>query len=139
MKVKRKTIEGFTLVEMLVVLVILGLIVGLVGPRVLNYLSGARADTAQVQLQQLYSALQLYTLDIGAPPPPEAGLSALVEAPSGVDGWSGPYLDGETVPLDPWGNAYLYELDRETGRFGVISLGADGQAGGEGPNADISR
>ncbi len=136
---RRAGIQGFTLVEMLVVLVILGLIVGLVGPRVLNYLTGARADTAQVQLQQLYAAAQLYTLDIGEPPPQEAGLDALVSAPAGVDGWSGPYLDGDTVPLDPWGNPFSYELDRDTGRFRVISLGADGVQGGEGADADLMR
>ncbi|WP_299968736.1 type II secretion system major pseudopilin GspG [uncultured Roseobacter sp.] len=139
MRMRRAGIQGFTLVEMLVVLVILGLIVGLVGPRVLNYLTGARADTAQVQLQQLYAAAQLYTLDIGEPPPQEAGLDALVSAPAGVDGWSGPYLDGDTVPLDPWGNPFSYELDRDTGRFRVISLGADGVQGGEGADADLMR
>lgn len=139
MRAIRTANKGFTLVEMLVVLVILGLIVGLVGPRVLNYLSGARADTAEVQLQQLYSAVQLYTIDVGAPPSTDDGLKALVAAPSGADAWGGPYLDGDSVPLDPWGNAYLYELDRETAQFRVSTLGADGIAGGEGPNADLTR
>lgn len=139
MRAIRTANKGFTLVEMLVVLVILGLIVGLVGPRVLNYLSGARADTAEVQLQQLYSAVQLYTIDVGAPPSTDDGLKALVTAPSGADAWGGPYLDGDTVPLDPWGNAYLYELDRETAQFRVSTLGADGIAGGDGANADLTR
>lgn len=135
----RNARRGFTLVEMLVVLVILGLIVGLVGPRVLNYLSGARADTAKVQLQQLYAAVQLYTLDMGAAPAQDEGLDALIAAPSGADAWAGPYLDAATVPLDPWDNPFIYEIDRETGGFRITSLGADGAKGGTGDDADLSR
>lgn len=136
---RRKSRQGFTLVEMLVVLVILGLLVGLVGPRVLNYLGGARADTAQVQVQQLHTALQLYSIDMGAPPGTEEGLQALVAPPAGAEGWSGPYLDGDVVPLDPWGNPFAYDFDRETGTFRVTSFGADGSPGGDGDDADIMK
>lgn len=139
MRVRRNGKRGFTLVEMLVVLVILGLLVGLIGPRVLTYLGGARADTARVQVQQLHTALQLYTIDMGAPPTADQGLAALMTAPAGEQGWSGPYLDGDAVPLDPWGAAFDYSVDRDTGLFRVTTFGADGAPGGAGDNADISK
>ena len=129
--------RGLTLVEMLVVLIIMGLLVGLVGPRVLNYVSGAKSDTAKVQVDRLSTAVELYALSNGGPPTTEQGLEALIAAPSGVTSWTGPYLKGGALPLDPWGNGFLYEMDVQTGQFKISSLGADGLVGGTGENVDI--
>lgn len=130
--------RGFTLVELLVVLVILGLLVGLVGPRVMQYLSSSKADTAQVQIEQLATSLELYILDHGKLPTTEEGLEALVSAPAGAEGWNGPYLRKGQVPDDPWGAPYIYTADTGAGTFTLMSLGADGAEGGSGENADIS-
>ena len=98
---------GFTLIEMLVVLVIIGLIMGLVGPRVLNYLTESKVKGAKIQIQSLASALDLYFLDIGQYPSGSDGLTALVQRPGNVSGWNGPYLKSNAVPIDPWGRAYV--------------------------------
>jgi general secretion pathway protein G len=135
---KRKSKEdGFTLVELLVVMVILGLLVGIVGPRVINYLSGAKTDTSRLQIAQMGAALDLYMIDVGRYPGQSEGLEALVAEPSGVDFWNGPYLSSDTVPLDPWGNEYGYNIPGNTKPFDLFSLGADGTEGGEGENSDI--
>jgi len=127
---------GFTLVELLVVLVILGLLAALAGPRVIGYLGAARSDTAELQLESFAQALDLYRLDTGAYPSSEDGLEALIEAPAGVSGWNGPYLDRNELPDDPWGNAYVYRSDGG-GAFELLSLGSDGRPGGEGEAADV--
>jgi len=129
---------GFTLVELLVVLVILGLLVGLAGPRVLNALQGSRQDTAKVQIANFAQTLELYRLDNGKFPTTEEGLEALVEKPSDAERWNGPYLDKPTVPADPWGNPYVYKSPGEDAEFEIVSLGADNRAGGDGQDADIS-
>lgn len=131
--------RGFTLVELLVVLVILGLLVGLVGPRVMRYLGSSKADAAVVQIEQLATSLDLYILDLGALPSTEEGLEALVKAPVGAEGWNGPYLRKGAVPLDPWGAPYVYAADVGAGSFTLTTLGADGVEGGSGENADITR
>lgn len=131
--------SGFTLTELLVVLVIMGLLVGLVGPRVVGYLSSSKTDVAKIQIEKLRTAVELYVLDVGALPSTDQGLKALVTAPSGVDGWNGPYLREGGVPEDPWGTAYLYSADADSGRFTLVSFGADGAEGGDGNNADIRR
>jgi len=128
---------GFTLIEMLVVLVIIGLVMGLVGPQVLNYLTDARAKAARLQIEAFGSALDLYYLDVGRYPPANEGLNALVRRPSGVEVWNGPYLKGGTVPLDPWGRAYIYRAPAERAPYEIVSLGADGHEGGTGSGADI--
>lgn len=128
---------GFTLIEMLVVLVIIGLVMGLVGPQVLNYLTDARAKAARLQIEAFGSALDLYYLDVGRYPPAREGLEALVRRPSGVEVWNGPYLKGGTVPADPWGRAYVYRAPAERAPYEIVSLGADGQEGGTGSGADI--
>lgn len=126
--------RGFTLIELLVVLVVLTLLAGLVGPRVLNQLGGAKSKTAAVQIADFEKSLDLFKLDVGRFPTTEEGLAALQTRPTNANGWNGPYLKG-TVPADPWGNPYRYA---STGAgYEVISLGADGAPGGDGENADV--
>jgi general secretion pathway protein G len=129
--------SGFTLVEMLVVITIIGLIMGLVGPRVLNYLSESKVKSARIQIQSFASALDLFYLDAGRYPSSAEGLAALVRPTGGVAAWNGPYLKGSSVPNDPWGRPYLYRSPGEHGAYDVISYGADGQEGGTGTAADI--
>ena len=130
--------EGFTLVEMLVVITIIGLIMGLIGPRVLNYLSESKVKAAKIQIQSFSSALDLFYLDAGRFPTAAEGLTALVQPPPGVAAWNGPYLKGGNVPSDPWKNPYLYRSPGEHGPYDIMSYGADGQEGGSGVAADIS-
>ncbi|MFY0736040.1 type II secretion system major pseudopilin GspG [Aurantimonas sp. NFXS3] len=122
---------GFTLVELLVVLVILSLVMGLVGPRVLNYLGDARAKTAQMQIESLSSALDLFFLDVGRYPTEREGLAVLVEKGS-IPGWNGPYVQQSKVPIDPWGKPYQYQSTATGIGFEIRSLGPDGSGGGGG-------
>lgn len=132
--------RGFTLLEMLVVLVIIGLIAGLVGPRLFAKVDSSKVQTAGVQIKLLRGAIESMRLDLGAYPSAEQGLDLLVTAPTDAklrERWKGPYLD-EAVPMDPWGNPYQYRIPGEDGRpFSIVSLGADGKPGGEGNDADI--
>lgn len=128
---------GFTLVELLVVLVILGLLAGLVGPRVLKYLGGAKSDTAQLQIAEFSSGLDLFHLEVGRYPSNEEGLRALTEAPAGTSAWNGPYLKKKDIPPDPWGNEYRYRFPGENCDYDLFSLGRDNTAGGEGEDADV--
>jgi len=130
--------DGFTLVEMLVVITIIGLIMALVGPRVLNYLSESKVKTAKIQIQSFSSALDLYYLDAGRYPSTAEGLTALVQPSGGVSAWNGPYLKGGTVPADPWGKPYAYRSPGEHGPYDIVSFGSDGQEGGTGTAADIA-
>jgi general secretion pathway protein G len=130
--------QGFTLVEMLVVITIIGLIMGLIGPRVLNYLSESKVKAARIQLQSFASALDLYYLDAGRYPSTAEGLAALVKQTPGVAAWNGPYLKGGSVPTDPWNNAYVYRAPGEHGPYDILSYGSDGQEGGTGVAADLS-
>ena len=127
---------GFTLVELLVVLAILGLLAGLVGPRVLNQLGGAKSKTAAVQIRDLEQAVELFNLDVGRFPSNQEGLQALVTRPATASGWNGPYLRG-ALPADPWGHAYHYRYPGQHGDFDIYTLGADNSPGGDGENADI--
>lgn len=122
---------------MLVVVVILALLSGIVGPRVLAYVDSARVDTARIQIQQFNAALKLYSLDTGSLPSNEVGLDALIHPNAGIRGWAGPYLDVDLLPSDPWGNPYEYTLFRDERRYQILSLGADGTLGGVGKGEDI--
>jgi general secretion pathway protein G len=130
--------RGFTLVEMLVVITIIGLIMGLIGPRVLNYLSESKVKAAKIQMQSFSSALDLFNLDTGRYPSTAEGLAALVRRTPGVEAWNGPYLRGGNVPNDPWNHPYIYRAPGEHGAYDIKSLGSDGQEGGSGVAADIS-
>jgi general secretion pathway protein G len=129
--------RGFTLVEILVVITIIGLIMALVGPRVLNYLSEAKSKAAQIQISSFSSALDLYFLDTGRYPSSSEGLAALVQRPGNIAQWNGPYLKGGVVPTDPWSNPYVYRMPGEHGTYDLISYGSDGTQGGAGAAADI--
>jgi general secretion pathway protein G len=132
--------RGFTLLEMLVVLVIIGMIAGLVGPRLFTRVDKSRVQTSETQIQMLRSALETYRLDVGTFPSQEQGLSALYFKPSDestAKRWHGPYLD-EPPPADPWGRPYVYSRPGRDGfPFALYSLGPEGQNGGEGVDAYI--
>lgn len=132
--------HGFTLLEMLVVMVIIGLLAGLVGPRIFGKVDTSKVQTAQVQIKMIESAIQIMRLDVGTLPDGEASLRWLVrepEEPSARAVWKGPYLDGQ-IPVDPWNNAYQVVSPGPDGKaFAVMSYGADGKPGGEGLNSDI--
>ena len=130
----RRFSAGFTLVELLVVLAILGMIAAFAAPRVFKYLGSAKMDAAKIQIESLSSGLDLYRLEVGSYP---ASMSALVEKPAGVDKWNGPYLKKRSLPKDPWGKDYLYRFPAEDGSYELSSFGADGVEGGEGENSDI--
>jgi general secretion pathway protein G len=129
--------RGFTLLEILVVLVILGLLAGLVGPRVLKHLDSSKTKTAMLQIQELGAALDIYRLEVGRYPNTEQSLDALINAPEGLTSWNGPYLKKKVVRMDPWGHEYHYKFPGEFGEYDLFSLGADNNEGGEGENADI--
>lgn len=121
---------GFTLVEMLVVITIIAMIMALVAPRVLNYLSESKLKAAKIQIESLGSALDLYYLDVGHYPTTSDGLAALVQRPEDASTWNGPYLKGGVVPNDPWGDAYVYRSPGEHGPYDIVSYGPDGQKAG---------
>ena len=129
---------GFTLIELMVVLVILGLLAGLVGPRLLGRVDQSKVQTAETQIKMLRGALQAFRLDLGRYPTNAEGLAALVHpSPEAADFWRGPYLDGE-VPDDPWRTPYRYRYPTDNLQgFALYSLGADSKDGGEGVDADI--
>jgi len=137
-KRRRNGEAGFTLVEILVVITIIGLIMAIVGPRVLNYLGESKVKAARIQIESLGSALDLYYLDMGRYPNSSDGLAALVQRPGNAEEWNGPYLKGGVVPNDPWGHAYLYRSPVEHAPYEIVSYGSDGQEGGAGTAADIS-
>jgi general secretion pathway protein G len=134
---RRRREGGFTLVEILVVITIIGLIMALVGPRVLNYLSESKAKAAKIQIESFASALDLYYLDLGRYPTTNEGLGALTQG-NNAPGWNGPYLRGGVVPNDPWGHSYVYRAPGQRAPYEIVSLGSDGQEGGSGTAADIA-
>lgn len=129
---------GFTLVELLVVIIILGLLAGLVGPRLFGRVGQSRHATARAQIELLGAALDQYRLDVGSYPASAVGLNALVQNPN-VPNWNGPYLKKNAVPADPWGRPYQYKCcPGDHGDHDVWSVGADGAPGGEGESADVT-
>jgi general secretion pathway protein G len=130
--------NGFTLVELLVVLAILGLLVALAAPRVMKYLGSARSDTAHIQIEKLSGVLDLYRLEIGHYPTEQEGLRALVEKPPQADNWNGPYLKNRESLIDPWGQPYGYHSPGQHGEFDLYTLGADGKEGGDGVDKDVT-
>ena len=137
-RAKGSSERGFTLVEILVVITIIGLIMALVGPRVLHYLTESKAKAAKIQIESLGSALDLFYLDVGRYPSSSEGLPSLTQRPGNITGWNGPYLRGAVVPSDPWGHPYVYRSPGQHGTYDIISYGADGQEGGTGTAADIT-
>jgi general secretion pathway protein G len=134
----RKNQRGFTLVEILVVITIIALIMTFVGPRVLNHLADSKVKAAKIQIEGLATALDLYFLDTGQYPSSSEGLGALVQRPGSLRIWNGPYVKGNAIPTDPWGNPYQYRWPGQSGSYEIISFGADGQEGGSGGGADIN-
>lgn len=134
---RRRTQAGITLIEMLVVVTIIALFIGLVGVNVLKKGDDARRVAVRAEISNLMNALTLYKLDTGTFPPTSIGLAALRVRPDNVPNWAGPYL-AKDVPLDAWGRTYFYKYPGDHGEEpDIISLGADGQPGGEGNDADI--
>jgi general secretion pathway protein G len=134
---RRRRRHGFTLLELLVVMVIIGLLAAYVGPRYFSQIGKSERSTAKAQIEGLAKALETYRLDVGRYPTTEQGLNALVVKPTDEAKWNGPYLQ-KAVPPDPWGRAYIYRAPGQDGDFDLLSYAKDGQAGGEGDAADVS-
>lgn len=130
--------RGFTLMELMVVLLIIAAISAIAVPMYMNHLAKARVQTASVQVKQLGTILDMYRLDVGHYPSSAEGLQSLVTAPPGVDRWAGPYLKNKEALTDPWGDPYQYRSPGDHGKYDLWSNGADGTEGGEGENADIT-
>ncbi len=133
----RRREAGFTLVELLVVLIILGLIAAFAAPQVIKFVGGAKTDSARIQIERLSAVLDLYRLQVGRYPGDE-GLNALMEQPADAPNWDGPYLKKADSLIDPWGRPYLYRFPGEHGDYDLYTLGADGQEGGEGESRDLT-
>jgi len=137
MRIDRPSERGFTLLELLVVLAILGLLAAIVGPQVIRYLGSSKTQSASVQSKNIVASLNLFRLDAGRFPTPQEGLTALVKAPPGMPTWNGPYLPDQGALTDPWGKPYLMRVPGEHGEVDVYSLGSDGTAGGSGEARDV--
>jgi len=127
-----------TLIEILVVLVLIGIVMGIVGSNFLGRGEKAKADAAKIEIGQISQSLDLFKLEVGRYPSTQEGLQALIAAPAGVTNWNGPYWKKQSVPKDPWGNEYKYAAPGQSGPYDIISLGADGKEGGDGVNKDIT-
>jgi general secretion pathway protein G len=130
--------RGMTLIEILVVLVLIGIVLGVVGGNFIGRGEKAKADAAKIEIGQIGQALDLYKLETGRYPSTSEGLQALVAAPSGAANWNGPYWKKAQIPKDPWGNEYRYASPGAKGAYDILSLGADGKEGGEAANKDIT-
>jgi len=130
--------HGMTLIEILVVLVLIGIVMGILGGNFIGRGEKAKADAAKIEIGQIGQALDLYKLETGRYPSSSEGLQALVTAPAGATNWNGPYWKKSSIPKDPWGNDYRYTSPGQKGAYDIVSLGADGKEGGDGTNKDIS-
>jgi general secretion pathway protein G len=128
--------RGFTLLELLVVMVIIGLLAGYVGPKYFSQIGKSEVKATRAQIDGLGKAIDQFRLDVGRYPTTEEGLASLMSRPSGLTKWDGPYLS-KNVPMDPWGNPYIYKSPGEHGEYDLLSYGKDGHLGGEGEAADI--
>lgn len=133
----RRPARGMTLIEILVVLVLIGIVMGIVGGNFLGKGEKAKSDAAKIEINQIGQTLDLYKLEVGRYPTTQEGLQALIAAPSGVANWNGPYWKNGTIPKDPWGNEYRYTSPGAKAPYDIVSYGADGKEGGDGPNKDI--
>ncbi len=130
---------GFTLLEILVVLVILGLVAAVVaGPQIFKYLGTAKTEASKVQIERIAGALDLYRLEVGRYPSEEEGLAALIEEPAGVSTWNGPYLKKKESLVDPWARTFIYAIPGDHGEYDLYTLGADNTEGGDGEDRDIT-
>lgn len=129
---------GFTLLELLVVLGIIAMLAGIVGPQVMKHMGASKTKAARVQIEDLAASLDMYKLDEGRYPTAQQGLSALVERPSDAKRWNGPYLRKDKIPQDPWNQDYHYVFPGQHGKFDLFSYGADEKEGGEGEDQDIN-
>jgi len=129
--------RGFTLLELVIVLVILGTIMAFVGPKIFQGMGKANSATAKIMIQDIAGKLEIFRLEVGRYPTAQEGLQALVKQPPGVDKWAGPYLKDSDLK-DPWGNEFKYNVPGTGKPYDIISLGADNQPGGEGENRDVT-
>ena len=135
---RKRRQRGMTLIEILVVLVLIGVVLGIVGGNFIGKGEKAKADAAKIEIGQIGQALDLYKLETGRYPSSSEGLQALVAAPAGASNWNGPYWKKTQIPKDPWGNEYRYTSPGQKGAYDIVSLGADGKEGGDGANKDIT-
>jgi general secretion pathway protein G len=138
MNLSRNRMSGMTLIEILVVLVLIGIVLGVVGGNFIGRGEKAKADAAKIEIGQIGQALDLFKLEVGRYPTSQEGLQALIAAPPGLGNWNGPYWKKSQLPKDPWTNEYRYASPGQHGAYDIVSYGADGKEGGEGPDKDIA-
>jgi general secretion pathway protein G len=134
---RRAAQRGFTLIELMVVLLILALLASIAAPRVVKYLGKAKSQTAKIQVDALSTAVDAFVLDVGRPPSPSEGLEALIAQPDDLQAWDGPYIKKRDSLVDPWGQPYLYRYPGQHGEYDVFTHSADKQEGGKGEAADV--
>lgn len=137
LKLRMLKTGGFTLLELLIVMIIIGLLAALIGPKMIGRVGESRQTVAKQQIEGFSSALEMYKLDTAKYPTQEQGLEALIAQPQGVINWKGSYLKKKLIPKDPWGNNYIYTYPGEHGDYDIISHGADGKSGGDDEDKDV--
>ena len=135
---RHSSTRGMTLIEILVVLVLIGIVMGIVGGNFIQRGEKAKRDAAKIEIGQIGQTLDLFKLEVGRYPTSQEGLQALITAPAGVSNWNGPYWKRPTVPKDPWGNDYVYTFPGQHGAYDILSYGADGKEGGDGADKDVA-
>lgn len=128
---------GYSLLELLVVLAILGLIISIAAPRIIGYFESSKSDIAKIQISNLQTALDMYLLSVHSYPTQDQGLKALLDAPDGADNWNGPYLTRKDGIIDPWGRPYVYKIPGAHGKYDISTFGADGKEGGDAEDRDL--